>query len=76
MREEEIIEVLKSQSDEFKKLYNEHRELDNLLREMDKKSYLTEEEEFEKKRLKKEKLYKKDKMAEYIKNYRRQHLCD
>ncbi len=76
MREEEIIELLKNQDEEFRKLYNEHRELDSLLKEMDKKNFLSEEEEFEKKRLKKEKLYKKDKIAEYVKNYRRQHHCD
>lgn len=73
MREEEIVETLKNQSDEFKKLFNEHRELDKLLIEMEKRNYLTEEEEIEKKRLKKEKLYKKDKIAEFVRNYKKKH---
>lgn len=73
MREAEIIETLKNQNDEFRKLHNEHRELDSLLMEMDKKNYLTTEEEIEKKRLKKEKLYKKDRIAELIREYQKQH---
>jgi len=73
MREEEIIETLKNQDDEFKKLYSEHRELDSILTEMDRRSYLTDEEELEKKRLKKEKLYKKDRIAEIIREYKKQH---
>ncbi len=72
MREEEIIEALKNQNEEFRKLHAEHRELDTILKEMDKRSYLTEAEELEKKRLKKEKLYKKDKIAEFIMNYKKQ----
>jgi len=73
MKEEEIIETLKNQNDEFKKLYSEHRELDSILVEMDRRSYLTEEEEVEKKRLKKEKLYKKDRIAEMLREYKKQH---
>ncbi|MCX8031068.1 MAG: DUF465 domain-containing protein [Thermodesulfovibrionales bacterium] len=73
MKETEIIETLKTQNEEFRKLYNEHRELDRLLLEMEHRNSLTEEEEIEKKRLKKEKLYKKDKIAEYVRNYKKQH---
>ncbi len=73
MRDEEIIEILKNQNDEFKKLYSEHRELDSILMEMDKRNYLTDEEELEKKRLKKEKLYKKDRIAEILREYKKQH---
>jgi uncharacterized protein YdcH (DUF465 family) len=70
MREEEIIEILKKENEEFRKLYEEHRQLDSILDEMNKKPYLTPEEEIEKKRMQKEKLYKKDKMAEMIRQYR------
>lgn len=73
MREEEIIETLKNQNDEFRKLHNEHRKLDDILIEMDKRHYLTKEEEIEKKRLKKEKLFKKDRIAELIREYQKQH---
>jgi len=59
MREEEIIEILKRENEEFRKLYEEHRQLDALLDEINKKHYLTAEEEIEKKRMQKEKLYKK-----------------
>ncbi len=70
MREEEIIEILKKENEDFRKLYEEHRHLDRLLDEINRKPYLTPEEEFEKKRMQKEKLYKKDKMAEMIRQYR------
>jgi uncharacterized protein YdcH (DUF465 family) len=74
MREEEIIEILKKENEEFRKLYEEHRKLDALLDEINKKHYLTAEEEIEKKRMQKEKLYKKDKMAEIIRQYKLTHL--
>jgi len=74
MREEEIIEILKRENEEFRKLYEEHRKLDALLDEINKKHYLTAEEEIEKKRMQKEKLYKKDKMAEIIRQYKLTHL--
>lgn len=73
MREEEIIEILKKENEEFRKLYEEHRQLDRMLDEMNKKHYLTPEEEIEKKRMQKEKLYKKDKMAEMIRQYKLAH---
>jgi hypothetical protein len=74
MREEEIIEILKKENEEFRKLYEEHRKLDALLDEINKKHYLTAEEEIEKKRMQKEKLYKKDKMAEIMRQYKLTHL--
>lgn len=70
MKEEEIIEILKRENEEFRKLYEEHRQLDSLLDELNKRVYLTPEEEIEKKRMQKEKLYKKDKMAEMIRQYK------
>lgn len=73
MREDEIIETLKIQNEEFRKIYNEHRELDRILSEMDKRHYFTQDEEIERKRLKKEKLFKKDKIAKLILEYKKQH---
>lgn len=73
MREEEIIEILKKENEEFKRLYEEHRLLDSILNDMNKKHYLTPEEEIEKKRRQKEKLYKKDRMAEIIRQYKLSH---
>lgn len=70
MSDEEIIETLKRDNEEFRKLYQEHRELDSMLSEFNKKHYLTTEEEVEVHRLKKEKLSKKDKIAELVKNFK------
>jgi uncharacterized protein YdcH (DUF465 family) len=73
MREEEIIEILKKENEEFNRLYQEHRMLDSQLSELSKKTYLTADEEIEILRIKKEKLYKKDKIAELIREYKKHH---
>ncbi len=70
MSDEEVIETLKRDNEEFRKLYQEHRELDSILSEFNKKHYLTPEEEVEMHRMKKEKLSKKDKIAEVVKNFK------
>jgi len=70
MSEEEIIETLKKDNEEFRRLYQEHRQLDSMLSELNKKHHLTPEEEFEVLRMKKEKLSKKDKIAELIKHFK------
>ncbi|MCL4490637.1 MAG: DUF465 domain-containing protein [Nitrospirae bacterium] len=71
MSEEEIIEVLKKENEEFRKLYQEHRELDGMLAEFNKKHHLSSEEEVEMNRMKKEKLHKKDKIADMIREYKK-----
>lgn len=73
MKEEEIVEILKKENEEFRKLAEEHRSLDNMLSEIDKKPYLTPDEEIERKRIQKLKLNKKDRMAELIREYRKRH---
>lgn len=74
MKEHEIVELLKKENEEFKKLSEEHRSLDVLLAEMDsKKRYLTPEEEFERKKIQKQKLSKKDRMAELVREYKKNH---
>ena len=73
MKEEEVIETLKKDSEEFRRLYQEHKELGSQLLEFSKKAYLTVEEETEMHRIKKEKLYKKDKIAEAIREYKKRH---
>lgn len=73
MREQEIAEVLLKESEEYKKLGEEHRSLEKILGEINKKVYLTPEEEVEKKRIQKLKLIKKDRMAELIREYRKSH---
>ena len=71
MKEREIVEFLKKDNDEFKKLSEEHRRLDVLLAEIDNKRFLTSEEEVERKKLQKQKLLKKDRMAELVRDYKK-----
>jgi hypothetical protein len=71
LKENDIVELLKKESEEFRKLSEEHRNLDVLLSEIDNKRYLTAEEEFERKNIQKQKLLKKDRMAELVREYRK-----
>ncbi len=71
MKEQEIVDQLKKENEEFKKLSEEHRNLDGLLTEIDNKRYLTTEEEVERKRIQKLKLLRKDRMAELIREYKK-----
>ena len=71
MKEEEIVEVLKKENAEFKKLTEEHRDLEELLARIDSKRFLTPEEEVERKTIQMKKLLKKDKMAALIRGYKK-----
>jgi uncharacterized protein YdcH (DUF465 family) len=51
---------------EFRSLVQEHRMLDDQLKELDRKVYLTPDEEMERKRLQKLKLAKKDQIAKML----------
>ena len=73
MKEQEIAEVLIKENAEYKKLGEEHKSLEQVLAEMNRKIYLTPEEEVEKKRIQKLKLTKKDRMAELIREYKKSH---
>lgn len=70
MKEQEIIEKLKQENEEFKKLSQEHKSLDDKLVDIDKKRYLNSDEEIERKKLQKQKLIKKDKMAQLVRDYK------
>jgi len=70
MKEAEIITVLRTESDEFKKLEEEHRKLEETLEEISKKKYLTTEEEVQKKQIQKQKLHFKDRMAQLVREHR------
>jgi uncharacterized protein YdcH (DUF465 family) len=63
---EKRIADLAAKDQGFKDLVNEHRLLDERLKEFDRKVYLSPEEEVERKRLQKIKLAKKDKIAEFL----------
>ncbi|MBF0317943.1 MAG: YdcH family protein [Nitrospirae bacterium] len=71
MTEEQIVERLRSDNEHFRRLFEEHRVLDLQIDEMDKKLYLTTEEDFRRKEIQKEKLFKKDKIAEMIRQYKK-----
>lgn len=73
MKEQEIIECLKKENEDFRKLLDEHHSLDTTLSELDKKVYLTSEEEVERKKLQKLKLARKDRMAEFIRDFKKSH---
>lgn len=73
MKEHEIVELLKKENDEFRKLSEEHRSLDTVLAEIDSKRYLTQEEEIERKKIQKQKLMKKDQMAALVREYKKSH---
>lgn len=73
MNENDVIEMLKKESEEFRKVEEEHRILDEQIIEIDKKLHLTTEEEVERKKLQKQKLVKKDRLAELIREYKKSH---
>jgi uncharacterized protein YdcH (DUF465 family) len=72
LKDNEIIEVLKNESDEFKKYETEHRGLDETLTELKKKKRPTTDEEYEIKRMQKQKLHFKDMMAMMVSQYKSQ----
>lgn len=72
MKEAEIINALRSENEEFRRIEEEHRKLDKNLEEIIKKRYLTPDEEVEKKKMQKQKLQYKDRLAEFIREYGKQ----
>ncbi|MDF0668840.1 MAG: DUF465 domain-containing protein [Nitrospira sp.] len=74
LTEETIAEQLRHSNTEFRELEACHHRLDLELNELQKRHVLTPTEEIEKKRIQKEKLAKKDKLAELIRLYREQRL--
>lgn len=71
MKEADLISILRIENDEFRKIEEDHRKLDKDLDEMNKKKYLTTDEEVEKKRMQKQKLQYKDRMAQLIREHRK-----
>jgi uncharacterized protein YdcH (DUF465 family) len=70
LAEHVIAERLRESNHEFRELEESHHRLDAELNELQKRHVLTPAEEVVKKRLQKEKLAKKDKLAELIREYR------
>ncbi len=71
MKEAEVIDILRNENEEYKKIEEEHRKLNQFLDEMSKKKYLSSAEEIEKKKLQKQKLQYKDKLAKLIREYKK-----
>jgi len=65
-----IVERLRQSNTEFRELEESHHRLDLALNDLQKRHVLTPAEELSKKQLQKEKLAKKDKMAEMVRVYR------
>lgn len=66
----EIVEILRVQNEEYRKLYEEHKKLKLTLSEINKSKYISPEEEVERKKIQKQKLMKKDRMAEIVREYK------
>ena len=71
LSEQEIVQKLLAVDEEFKTLQQQHQEMGKMLAAFDNKPYLSPSEEIEVKRLKKQKLQRKDEMYRKIYEYRR-----
>ncbi|GBD25003.1 hypothetical protein HRbin30_00317 [bacterium HR30] len=69
-KDEELIQQLIGQDEELRRYYEEHLELERQLAELNRRLYLTPQQELEKKRLQKLKLAGKDKIMEILARYR------
>ncbi len=69
-REAGLIEKLARENEEFKKLLEEHHNLEKDLKEYEKRGYLTPTQLMEKRKLKKLKLAGKDRMEAILRGYR------
>ncbi len=67
--DDRIADLLRQSSQEFRELETSHHKLDAELAELQKRHVLTQQEEILKKQIQKEKLAKKDRMAELIRLY-------
>jgi len=70
IREEELIERLMRENEEFKNAKQVHTELARQLDELEKKPFLTPQDELDIKILKKKKLALKDQMEKILVQYR------
>ncbi len=72
LTEDAIVEQLRRTNTEFRELEKSHHRLDLELNDLQKRHVLTPNEEIEKKRIQKEKLATKDRLAEFIRLHRGQ----
>ncbi len=69
MNDLDVISVLRNENEEYQKLELEHKKFELALDELNKKKYLTPEDETEKKTIQKQKLHLKDRMAQLVKEH-------
>jgi uncharacterized protein YdcH (DUF465 family) len=69
-KEEELIERLMREDEEFSRIKKAHSQLGNQLEELEKRSFLTPQDEMEIKIIKKKKLALKDQMEKILMKYR------
>ncbi len=69
MNENDVISILKSENEEYQKSEVQHKQLSLKLDELLKKKYLSTEEDVEKKKIQKQKLQLKDRMAQLIREH-------
>ena len=60
--------------DQFRRLYEEHREYERRLAELNQKSLLSQDDEIEEKKIKRHKLALKDRMEELLRSHRESHV--
>lgn len=71
MRRDDVKEELLASNPEFRRLYEEHRDYDNRLNNLQNKAALSAEDEIEAKRIKVHKLQLKDRMEIMIRDHER-----
>lgn len=69
-KDEELIHQLMGQDEELRQYYEEHVELEKQLAELNRRLYLSAEQELERKQLQKRKLAGKDHIMEILARYR------
>jgi uncharacterized protein YdcH (DUF465 family) len=69
MNEDKIKEILLKESDEFRKVFEEHQRCEQVLAELQSRGFLSDEEKVQEKLLKKKKLGLKDEMYRMILEY-------
>jgi len=67
---QELKDLLLKTDEEFRQLATQHHQLDDRLHELSAKSYLSEHEQVEETKLKKQKLHLKDKMEDILRRHR------
>ena len=69
-KDEELIQTLVADDAELRQFYDEHLALEKQLAELNRKLYLTPEQEVEKKQLQKRKLHGKDRIMQILDRHR------